>query len=82
MDAWELLIALSSAPTPGSDAWTHLNNITGGGPGGVTYIEQLGVELMANDIELEVESSPIELEIPSDSTELEIQSEPIELEVE
>lgn len=81
MDAWETLVALSSAPS-GSDAWTHLNNITGGGPGGTTYIEQLGVELMASDIEIEVNDASMELEVSSDSTELEVQSDTIELEVE
>lgn len=81
MDAWEILIALSSAPV-GSDAWTHLNNITGGGgPSSVIYIEQLGVELMANIIEVEVNNASIEVEVPSDSTELEVQTDTIELEV-
>jgi len=81
MDAWEILVAQSSAPDPGSDAWTHLNNIVGGGSSETVYIEQLGVELMANTIEIEVNDASIEVEVPSDSTELEVQTDTIELEV-
>lgn len=82
MDAWETLVASSSA-APGSDAWEYLQAIEGGGgENTTTYIEQLGVELMANEIELEVNNESIELEIPSDSTELEVLDDTIELEVE
>jgi hypothetical protein len=81
MDAWEILVSLSNAP-PDSDAWTHLNSITGGGGLSTTvYIEQLGVELMSNTIEIEVNNASIEVEVPSDSTELEVQTDTIELEV-
>ena len=81
MDAWETLVAQSSAPDPGSDAWIHLQNITGGGITGIAYIEQLGVELMTDTIEIEVDDPSIEVEVLSDSTELEVQTDIIELEV-
>lgn len=80
MDAWETLILQSNAPL-GSDAWTYLQNIVGGGIIGTAYIEQLGVELMTDTIEVEVNDSSIEVEVVSDSTELEVQTETIELEV-
>ena len=79
MDAWETLIANSTIPD--GDAWEHLNNQGGSGPGGsLVLLDGLEVEVNEYEFDVEVEQG-VEVLVDTQEFEVEVETKEYEIEV-
>lgn len=77
-DTWTLLVAESSLPEQGHDAWEHLESVKNGG-GGLTVVSDIEVEM--DQLCFEVETQEELIVETADELEVEVNDDELEVEV-